>query len=72
MAAAALALCSGDPQRSTGLVTRSLDLLVARGAPVHALDGRTLLGGWQPDEIAPARLAHQGRRVDESALRSPR
>jgi NAD(P)-dependent dehydrogenase (short-subunit alcohol dehydrogenase family) len=69
MAAAALALCSGDPQQRTGIITRSLEFLVAEGAPVHGLDGRTLLEGWQPNEIPPSRLSH-ALPDDESDLRS--
>jgi NAD(P)-dependent dehydrogenase (short-subunit alcohol dehydrogenase family) len=69
MAAAAFALCSGDPQELTGQVVRSLDFLVGRGEPVHALDGRSLLEGWQPDEIPAARLDRAGS-VDEGKLRS--
>ena len=71
MAAAAYALCTGDPRELTGLSTRSLAFLVARGAPVHRLDGRSLLEGWQPDEIDPARLASERSRGDQSGLPSP-
>jgi NAD(P)-dependent dehydrogenase (short-subunit alcohol dehydrogenase family) len=56
MAEAALALCSGKPQELTGRVVRSLEFLVERGEAVRTLDGRSLLEGWQPDEIPAARL----------------
>jgi NAD(P)-dependent dehydrogenase (short-subunit alcohol dehydrogenase family) len=56
MAEAALALCTGDPAELTGLVTSSLSLIVSRGIPVHTLDGRTLVDGWQPDQIDRRRL----------------
>jgi len=56
MAEAALALCSGDPRRLTGQVRYSLSLLVESSRPVWNLDGRTLMDGWQPSDIDPARL----------------
>ena len=56
MAEAALALCSGDPRVLTGRVTTSLSFLVEHQRPVRTLDGRTLVSGWQPGEIQPARL----------------
>jgi NAD(P)-dependent dehydrogenase (short-subunit alcohol dehydrogenase family) len=56
MAEAALALCTGDPKVLTGRVTYSLSLLVELGRPVRTLDGRSLLAGWQPADIDPARL----------------
>jgi citronellol/citronellal dehydrogenase len=56
MAEAALALCTGDPAVLTGRVAYSLSLLVELQRPVHTLDGRSLLAGWQPKEIDPARL----------------
>ncbi len=68
MAEAALALCSGDPNRWTGRITRSLEFLVERGAPVYELDGRTLLQGWQPSEIPQSRLDPH-READESIRR---
>ena len=70
MAAAALALCSGDPRETTGRITRSLEFLVATNTPVHRLDGGALLEGWQPDEIPAARLARTDAPRDESALRA--
>jgi NAD(P)-dependent dehydrogenase (short-subunit alcohol dehydrogenase family) len=56
MAEAALALCSGDPRQLTGRVATSLSFIVAHRRPVHTLDGRELVRGWQPEEIDPARL----------------
>jgi citronellol/citronellal dehydrogenase len=56
MAEAALALCTGDPQAMTGRVAYSLSLLVELQRPVHSLDGRSLLAGWQPGDIDPSRL----------------
>lgn len=55
-AEATLALCTCDPKVLTGRVLYSLSLLAELRRPVHALDGRTLLAGWQPGEIDPARL----------------
>ncbi|MCZ6830161.1 MAG: SDR family NAD(P)-dependent oxidoreductase [Gammaproteobacteria bacterium] len=56
MAEAVHLLCSRPPQSLTGKVTRSLNLICELGEPVYALDGQTLLGGWQPAEISPQRL----------------
>jgi NAD(P)-dependent dehydrogenase (short-subunit alcohol dehydrogenase family) len=56
MAEAAVALCSGDPRDLTGRVATSLSFLVERRRPVRTLDGRSLVPGWQPGEIDPARL----------------
>lgn len=56
MAEAALALCTGDPRELTGRVTTSLSFLVEHDRPVHTLDGRALVPGWQPGEIDRARL----------------
>jgi citronellol/citronellal dehydrogenase len=52
MAEAALVLCTGDPAQLTGNVAYSLSLIVALGRSVHTLDGKELLPGWQPEEIA--------------------
>jgi citronellol/citronellal dehydrogenase len=49
---AAVALCTSDPCALTGRVTASLSLLVDLQRPVHHLDGKTLLDGWQPDDIS--------------------
>ena len=57
MAEATLALCSGDPRVLTGRVTTSLSLLVDLGRPVWSLDGRSLVDGWQPADIAARQLA---------------
>ena len=40
----------------TGRVTYSLSLLVELRRPVRTVDGSSLVAGWQPDEIDPARL----------------
>jgi len=56
MAEAALALCTGDPVVMTGRIAYSLSLLVELQRPVHTLDGRSLVPGWQPGEIDPKRL----------------
>ncbi len=56
VAEAALALCTGEPKYLTGRVAYSLSLLVELGRSVRTLDGASLLGGWQPGEINPARL----------------
>ena len=70
MAEAALALSSHDPRLRTGRITRSLEFLVETETPVYRLDGKTLLEGWQPGDIPPARLDHIDADADESALRS--
>lgn len=70
MAEAALLLCSGDPRETTGRIERSLEFLVATQTPVHQLDGRTLVEGWQPADIPPARLVRANASQDESALRA--
>jgi NAD(P)-dependent dehydrogenase (short-subunit alcohol dehydrogenase family) len=69
MAEAALALCCGDPAVVTGIVTRSLEYLVANGTPVYSLDALALLKGWQPTDIPPSRLSHHIDATDESSLR---
>ena len=56
MAEAALALATCDPRTLTGRITYSLSLLVELGRPVYALDGKSLLAGWQPHEIDRQRL----------------
>ncbi len=56
MAEAVYLLSSKPPQSLTGRVTRSLNLIAELNEPVYALDGKTLLEGWQPEEIAPSRL----------------
>jgi hypothetical protein len=55
MAEAALALCSGE-RELTGRVATSLSFLVQQQRPVRTLDGQSLVAGWQPSEIDPARL----------------
>jgi citronellol/citronellal dehydrogenase len=56
MVEAALALCTGDPRTLTGRVAYSLSLLRELRRPVYSLDGRQLVAGWQPDDIADERL----------------
>jgi NAD(P)-dependent dehydrogenase (short-subunit alcohol dehydrogenase family) len=51
MAEAVLALATADPDRLTGTVSSSLDLLRSLRRPVHTLDGRTLVPGWQPADL---------------------
>jgi len=70
MAAAAFALCSGDPREMTGQITRSLEFLVATKTPVHHLDGQSLVDGWQPADIPSARLVRKDSSADESRLRT--
>jgi len=66
MAEAALALCSGDPDRLTGRIAYSLQLLLELRRPVLDLHGEDLVDGWQPDDLRAvidrqeARLAAQG------------
>ena len=50
VAEAALALVTGDPDR-TGGIWRSLQLLVELDRPVLDLDGREPVPGWQPAEL---------------------
>ena len=56
MVEAALALCTGAPHELTGRVATSLSLVVELGLTVRSLDGGGLVDGWQPGDIAPARL----------------
>lgn len=51
MAEANLLLCTGDPRVLTGRVGYSLPLIKEFARPVRTLDGRSLVPGWQPDEI---------------------
>ncbi len=66
MAEAGLALCSGDPDRLTGRIAYSLQLLLELRRPVRDLHGEDLVDGWQPDDLRAvidrqeARLAAQG------------
>ena len=66
MGEAALALCSGDPDRLTGRIDYSLQLLVALQRPVRDLHGEALVDGWQPADLPPriaamaANLAERG------------
>jgi citronellol/citronellal dehydrogenase len=53
---AALPLVCGDPKVLTGRIAYSLSLIKELDLAVHALDGRTLLAGWQPADIDDARL----------------
>lgn len=51
MAEAALALCTADPAVVSGRIAYSLQLLVELDRPVHDLEGRTLVDGWQPADL---------------------
>ena len=51
MAEAVLALATADPAVVTGRLLASLDLLRELRRPVHGLDGRTLVPGWQPTDL---------------------
>ncbi|MDE0492324.1 MAG: SDR family NAD(P)-dependent oxidoreductase [Acidimicrobiaceae bacterium] len=51
MAEAALALCTGDPDRLTGRIAFSLQLLVELRRPVFDLLGESLVDGWQPEDL---------------------
>ena len=58
MAEAALALCTGDPTQLTGRIAYSLQLLFELRRPVRDLAGRSLVEGWQPDDL-PAAIERQ-------------
>ena len=51
MAEAALALCTGDPDRLTGRIAFSLQLLTELRRPVFDLLGESLVDGWQPEDL---------------------
>ncbi|MCH6231635.1 SDR family NAD(P)-dependent oxidoreductase [Microbacterium sp. CFH 31415] len=51
MAEAALALVTGDPKVLTGRIAYSLPLLKELDRPVHTVDGRELVPGWQPADM---------------------
>jgi len=53
MAEAALVLCTAHPHELTGRISTSLALLVELDRAVRALDGRTLVDGWQPGDLPP-------------------
>ena len=54
MAEAALALCTGDPAKLTGRIAYSLQLLLELRRPVRDLHGKSLVEGWQPDDLQAA------------------
>ena len=58
MAEAALLLCTTRDAQLHGRIAYSLQLLLELAHPVHDLDGKDLLGGWQPEDL-PAHLARQ-------------
>ncbi|MCE2390412.1 MAG: SDR family oxidoreductase [Proteobacteria bacterium] len=58
MAEAALALCTCEPSQLTGRIAYSLQLLLELRRPVRDLTGRSLVDGWQPDDL-PATLERQ-------------
>lgn len=70
VAEAVLALATCDPATMSGRVDRSLELLVELGRPVRTLDGRSLLDGWQPDDL-PAVIARQAELMEASGWRDP-
>jgi NAD(P)-dependent dehydrogenase (short-subunit alcohol dehydrogenase family) len=51
MAEAALALCSGDPVVLTGRIAFTLQLLLELHRPTYHLTGKTLVKGWQPQDL---------------------
>jgi NAD(P)-dependent dehydrogenase (short-subunit alcohol dehydrogenase family) len=69
MVEAALALCNADPRQLTGRIASSLSLIKELSRPVYTLDGRELLAGWQPEEIA-AHLALSSTAEPTSGQRS--
>lgn len=56
MAEAALLLCTADPATVTGRVAFSLGLIKEFDRPVRTLDGKSLVTGWQADDIDPASI----------------
>jgi citronellol/citronellal dehydrogenase len=54
MAEAALALCTGDPAKLTGRIAYSLQLLLELRRPVRDLHGKSLVEGWQPEDLPGA------------------
>lgn len=58
MVEAAMAFCTEGPEKLHARVAFSLELLIELGRPVHSLDGRSLVEGWQPADL-PARLERQ-------------
>lgn len=53
---AALALLTAQPRSRTGRVAYSLSLIKELGEPVHTIDAKSLLPGWQPRDIDDRRL----------------
>jgi NAD(P)-dependent dehydrogenase (short-subunit alcohol dehydrogenase family) len=70
MAEAALALCTADPTRVSGRITYSLQLLEELRRPVYDLDGRTLVDGWQPDDLG-AVIARQAAHLESQGWPAP-
>jgi NAD(P)-dependent dehydrogenase (short-subunit alcohol dehydrogenase family) len=62
MTEAALALCTADPERLTGRITYSLQLLHELDRPVRDLSGDDLISGWQPADL-PAVIARQAAKL---------
>ncbi len=56
MAEAAWILLTGDRSTFTGRIEYALSLLHRMQHPVHELDGKTLLDGWQPGEFSTENL----------------
>jgi NAD(P)-dependent dehydrogenase (short-subunit alcohol dehydrogenase family) len=65
MVEAAMAFCTADPRQLHARIGYSLDLLLELGRPVHGLDGKALVEGWQPRDL-PARLKAQRETVRAS------
>jgi NAD(P)-dependent dehydrogenase (short-subunit alcohol dehydrogenase family) len=70
MAEAALALCTANPAVLTGRIAYSLQLLVELGRPVHDLEGRALVDGWQPPDLPPV-IARQARLLEQVGWEDP-
>ena len=58
MVEAAMAGCTLGPNALHARIGYSLDLLLELGRPVYSLDGRSLVEGWQPEDL-PERLRLQ-------------
>lgn len=70
MTEAALALCTADPERLTGRIAYSLQLLHELDRPVRDLTGDGLVTGWQPADL-PAVIARQADKLTEIGWSNP-